>query len=77
MPARDGYCVHTTGSEWIIQFIDNHFDGVLMNSYVEYEVDVLRSLRNADGCNADGCFERSGKPYLRVWSYATVNRRVV
>ena len=78
MPAWDGYCVHTTGSDWIgpaasvIHFNDNHFYGVLMNSYVEHEVDVLRSLHNADVC-----FKRSGKPYLRVSSYATVNRCVV
>ena len=71
MRARGGYCVHATGSDGIVQFDDNHFDGVLMNSYLEHEVDVLPVLRGAHRC-----LKPNGKLYLRVPNYASINRRV-
>ena len=71
MRARGGYCVHASGSEGITTFSEHHFDGVLMHSYLEHEVDVLPVLRGAHRCLKPG-----GRLFLRVPNYASVNRRV-
>lgn len=71
MRSRGGYCVHASGAEGILQFDQGQFDGVLMNSYLEHEVDVLPVLRGARRC-----LKPEGKLFLRVPNYASVNRRL-
>ena len=71
MRARGGYCVHASGSEGIVQFGQGQFDGVLMNSYLEHEVDVIPVLRGAHRC-----LKPDGKLFLRVPNYASFNRRL-
>ena len=71
MRARGGYCVHASGSEGITKFSDSHFDGVLMNSYLEHEVDVLPVLSGSHRC-----LKPDGKLFVRVPNYASVNRRL-
>lgn len=71
MRAAGGYCLHGAGAERIHDFPENHFDGVMMHSYLEHEVNYRSVL--------DGTFRTlrpGGKAYIRVPNYSALNRRV-
>ncbi len=72
MRARGGYCLQAPGAEGIWQFAPEFFNGVLMSSYLEHEVDVARVLSGA---------YRTLKPgaavFVRVPNFGSLNRRVM
>ncbi|MCY4541861.1 MAG: class I SAM-dependent methyltransferase [Rhodobacteraceae bacterium] len=69
MRERGGYCLHTTGVEGIKEFDANYFDGVLMHSYLEHEVEALPVLSGAHRCLKAG-----GRVFVRVPNFASLNR---
>ena len=71
MRARGGFCLHATGSEGITQFGADFFDGILMHSYLEHELEVVPVLRHAHRC-----LKANGKVFIRVPNYASLNRHV-
>ena len=72
MRARGGYCLQAPGADGIWQFEPEFFDGIIMSSYLEHEVDVARVLA--------GAF-RSLKPgaavFVRVPNFGSLNRRIM
>ena len=72
MKTRGGYCVHGPGAEAIWEFPEGEFDGVIMNSYLEHEVDMTRVLEGARRV-----LKPTGKLYVRVPNYASLNRRII
>ncbi|MEM7471800.1 MAG: class I SAM-dependent methyltransferase [Pseudomonadota bacterium] len=72
MKTRGGYCVHGPGAEAIWEFPESAFDGVIMNSYLEHETDMMRVLEGAAHV-----LKPSGKLYVRVPNFASLNRRVI
>ncbi|MEM8992705.1 MAG: class I SAM-dependent methyltransferase [Pseudomonadota bacterium] len=72
MRAQGGYCIHASGADGISQFPATHFDGILMRSYLEHEEEPLKVLRGALRV-----IKSTGKVYVKVPNYGSVNRRVV
>jgi len=72
MRARGGYCVHGAGATAIWEFDENQFDGIIMNSYLEHEIDALTVLKGAARA-----LKPSGKLFVRVPNFASLNRRVI
>ena len=72
MRARGGYCVKGAGAEAIWDFDEGQFDGILMNSYLEHEVDAMRVLKGAHRA-----VKSTGGVFIRVPNFASLNRRVV
>ncbi|MEM6408901.1 MAG: class I SAM-dependent methyltransferase [Pseudomonadota bacterium] len=72
MKARGGYCVHGPGAEAIWEFPEGAFDGIIMNSYLEHEVDMLRVM-----AGARRALKPTGKLFVRVPNFASLNRRVI
>lgn len=72
MRALGGYCVHGAGAAGIWEFEEGFFNGIIMHSYLEHEVDVQGVLKGAHRALKPG-----GKVYVRVPNYGSVNRRVV
>lgn len=72
MRARGGYCLFGAGAEAIWDFDENQFDGILMHSYLEHETQVLHVLRGAYQT-----LKPTGKLFIRVPNYGSLNRRVV
>ena len=72
MKARGGYCVHGPGAEAIWEFPEHAFDGVIMNSYLEHETDMMRVLQGAHRA-----LKPTGKLYVRVPNFASLNRKVI
>ncbi|MEO0401249.1 MAG: methyltransferase domain-containing protein [Pseudomonadota bacterium] len=72
MRSRGGYCVHGAGAEAIWSFEPEMFDGVVMQSYLEHEVDMMRVLKGA------WRVLKPGAPlYVRVPNFGSINRIVV
>jgi SAM-dependent methyltransferase len=71
MRARGGYCVHGPGSEAIWQFPEAHFDAIVMRSYLEHEERARRVLEGAHRA-----LKPSGKIYVKVPNYGSLNRQV-
>jgi SAM-dependent methyltransferase len=72
MRAAGGYCVHGAGAEAIWEFDERQFDGIVMFSYLEHEVEVLRVLEGAHRA-----LKETGRVFIRVPNFGTINRRVV
>lgn len=72
MRKRGGYCLHGAGAEAIGNFNEAQFDGILMNSYLEHETDVMGVLKGAHRALKDG-----GAVYVRVPNFGSLNRRVI
>lgn len=72
MRTRGGYCVHGAGAEAIWQFDPAQFDGIVMFSYLEHEVDVMGVLRGAHRALKD-----DGALFVRVPNFGALNRRVI
>ncbi|MEL6451417.1 MAG: class I SAM-dependent methyltransferase [Pseudomonadota bacterium] len=72
MQARGGYCVHGAGAEAIWDFDPDTFDGVVMHSYLEHEVDLMGVLRGVWRALKPGA-----PAYVRVPNFGSINRRVV
>ncbi|MEL6336970.1 MAG: class I SAM-dependent methyltransferase [Pseudomonadota bacterium] len=72
MRARGGYCVHGPGAEAIWAFPEDHFDGIVMRSYLEHESSPRRVL---DG--AARALKPGGAVYVKVPNYASLNRKVI
>ncbi|CUH87799.1 Methyltransferase domain protein [Phaeobacter sp. CECT 5382] len=72
MRQQGGYCLHGPGAEAIWDFPAEHFDGVVMFSYLEHESAVMKVL---DG--AYRALKPSGGVFIRVPNYASFNRRVI
>ena len=69
---RGGYCLHAAGATGIWQFDEGMFDGILMHSYLEHEVEVMTVLTGAFRALKPG-----GKAFVRVPNYGSLNRRVI
>lgn len=72
MRARGGYCVHGAGAKAIWDFEPEMFDGVLMHSYLEHEVDLMGVLRGVFHVLKPG-----GAAFVRVPNFGSINRHVV
>ena len=72
MRTRGGYCVHGAGAEAIWQFDPAQFDGIVMFSYLEHEVDVMGVLRGVHRALKD-----DGALFVRVPNFGALNRRVI
>jgi SAM-dependent methyltransferase len=72
MRARGGYCVHGAGAEAIWDFDANMFDGVVMHSYLEHEVDLMGVLRGVFRALKPG-----GAAFVRVPNFGSLNRHVI
>jgi SAM-dependent methyltransferase len=71
MREHGGECFQGAGAERIFELPENHFDSVMMHSYLEHEVQYRELLA--------GCFRTlkpGGKAFVRVPNYAALNRRV-
>ena len=72
MRARGGYCVHAAAIDGAKTFADGFFQGVLVHSFLEHEVNPLPLLQECARVLAPG-----GKVFVRVPNFASVNRRVM
>ena len=72
MRSRGGHCLHGAGAETLDAFEDGFFDGVLMFSYLEHEVQVAKTLRGVHRVLKPG-----GRAYVRVPNFGSLNRRVL
>lgn len=72
MRSHGGYCVFGAGAEAIWQFEERQLDGIVMNSYLEHEVEVSRVLDGAHRALKD-----TGAVYIRVPNFGSLNRRVI
>ena len=72
MQARGGYCVHGAGAEAIWDFEPDMFDGVIMHSYLEHEVDLMGVLKGVWRALKPGA-----PAYVRVPNFGSINRKVV
>jgi SAM-dependent methyltransferase len=66
-----GECVQGAGADAIWTFPENHFDSVMMHSYLEHEVQFAKLLTGIQRCLKPG-----GKAYVRVPNYAALNRHI-
>lgn len=72
MRAQGGYCLHAPGATGIWQFPADHFDGILMRSYLEHEEQPLQVLKGAHRA-----LRPTGKVYVKVPNYGSLNRKVI
>ena len=72
MRRSGGFCVHAPGAEGIWRFEPDYFDGVVMNSYLEHEVQPLTLLRGVHRTLKSG-----GVAFVRVPNFGSLNRRIV
>lgn len=72
MRARGGYCLHAAGAEGIWQFEPEFFDGIIMSSYLEHEVEMRKVL---DG--AHRALKPGGRVFVRMPNFGSLNRRVM
>ncbi len=72
MRARGGYCLHGAGAQAIWGFEPEMFDGIVMNSYLEHESQVMDVLNGAQRA-----LKPSGAVFIRVPNYGSLNRRVL
>lgn len=72
MRAQGGYCVQGAGAEAIWQFDSGFFDGVILSSYLEHEVEPVKVLEGVHRALKPG-----GKVFVRVPNYGSLNRHVV
>lgn len=72
MRSHGGYCTKGAGAEAIHDFPAKHFDGILMYSYLEHEVEVMSVLQGAYKALKD-----DGAVFIRVPNFGSLNRRVL
>ena len=72
MKSHGGYCLHGAGAEAIWDFEPQQFDGIVMFSYLEHEVDVHKVLSGAHRALKDG-----GALFIRVPNYGSLNRTLI
>jgi SAM-dependent methyltransferase len=72
MRERGGYCLHAPGADGIWQFAPDFFDGIIMSSYLEHEVEVMKVLTGARRALKPG-----GRVFVRVPNFGSLNRRVM
>jgi SAM-dependent methyltransferase len=72
MRRHGGYCAHGAGADTIWTFPKGHFDGILMFSYLEHEVEVHKVLTGAYHALKD-----SGAIFIRVPNFGSLNRRLI
>jgi SAM-dependent methyltransferase len=66
------YCIHGAGAKAIWDFPAAHFDGVVMNSYLEHETNVMGVLKGAHRA-----LKRTGAVYVRLPNFGSLHRRVI
>ncbi len=71
MRAAGGYCLQGAGAERIFDFPENFFDGIVMSSYLEHEVQFPAVLEGAFRALRPG-----GRIYIRVPNFSALNRKV-
>lgn len=72
MQKRGGRCIHAAAIEGIKSFDNQFFDGVLLRSFLEHEINPLALLREVHRVLAD-----DGVVYVRVPNYSSINRHVM
>jgi 2-polyprenyl-3-methyl-5-hydroxy-6-metoxy-1,4-benzoquinol methylase len=72
MRERGGYCQHGAGAQAIWEFDEAMFDGIIMNSYLEHETQVMQVLKGAHRA-----LKPSGAVFVRVPNYGSLNRRLI
>lgn len=71
MEPRGGRCVHAPAVEGVSSLQDGFFNGVLLRSFLEHEIQPLKLLREVRRVLDD-----DGIAYVRVPNFGSVNRRV-
>ncbi|MEM7499726.1 MAG: class I SAM-dependent methyltransferase [Pseudomonadota bacterium] len=72
MRRHGGACIRGLGAEAIERFPADHFDGILLRSYLEHETDPRRAL-----AGAARVLKPSGAVYVKVPNYGSLNRVVM
>ncbi len=72
MQKRGGKCINESAINGLKKYEDLYFDGVLLNSFLEHEVNPLPLLQEAHRTLKD-----SGVVYVRVPNFGSVNRKVM
>jgi len=67
-----GFCLHGPGAEAIWKFDPEMFDGILMFSYLEHEIQVMEVLKGAFRS-----LKQTGAVFIRVPNFGSLNRRVI
>lgn len=71
MAERGGYVVHAPALDGLSQFEDGFFDGMIMRSYLEHEMNPREVLEQAHKKLRTG-----GVIYVKVPNFGTINRMV-
>jgi SAM-dependent methyltransferase len=69
MRQRGGYCLNTDAINGMSSFTDGMFDGVLIHSFLEHEVEPLKLLQHVARV-----LKKDGKAYVRVPNFNSLNR---
>ncbi len=70
--SKGGHCVHAPSTEGLKQFEDGMFDGAMLNSYLEHEIqplDVLHQVRRV--------LKPSGIAVVKVPNFGSLNAKVM
>jgi SAM-dependent methyltransferase len=70
--ARGGHCLHAPGADGIVQFEPEFLDGIIMSSYLEHEVEMMKVLQGAHRALKTG-----GRIFVRMPNLGSLNRRVM
>ncbi len=72
MKQRGGRCIHASAIDGLKECEDRYFNGVLLNSFLEHEVNPLTLLQEAHRALKD-----DGTVYVRLPNFASLNRKVM
>jgi len=72
MHPRFCFCIHAPGTGAILYVPETHFDVLIMQSFLEHETEALKVLKGAARA-----LKPSGKIFVRVPNFGSLNRRVV
>ncbi|WP_306119583.1 MULTISPECIES: class I SAM-dependent methyltransferase [unclassified Roseitalea] len=72
MRKRGGHCVHADAISGTRSFAESSFDGVLLSSFLEHEINPLQLL-----AEVRRVVSTNGHVYVRVPNFGSVNRRVM
>lgn len=71
MAPLGGHCLQGAGAEAIWDFPEDHFDSVMMHSFLEHEIDFPGLLRGSFRTLRPG-----GRAFIRVPNFSAINRRL-
>ncbi len=72
MRARGGLCIHENAVDGVKSFEDQFFDGVLLRSFLEHEINPQPLLQGLHRI-----LKKDGIVYIRVPNFSSINRRIM